>query len=191
MSKKLISVLSISAFLFGCKNFIELDYEPVEFKISGEAVVMTGVIDSDTEETLKTIIDENSQITTIVMQNVEGSVDDEANLILARYVRESSLNTHVPKGGLIASGGTDLFLSGVKRTISSNAKIGVHSWADGSGNEGAKLPKNHPEHSKYLNYYRTMGIPETFYWFTLEAASSDDMHWMSNEEQKLYKITTQ
>lgn len=191
MRKKLIITLCLSLFIFACFTLLLPDYDSAEFKVLGEAVVMNGVIDSDTEETLTILLDENPQVTTIVMENVEGSVDDEANLILARYIRGKGLNTHVPNNGLIASGGTDLFISGVKRTVGSNAKIGVHSWADGSGLEGVGLPRNHPEHRKYLEYYRAMGVPVAFYWFTLEAASSDDIHWMSIEEQKLYKLPTQ
>lgn len=190
MNTKLIVIFHVSFFLFGCSPLL-LDYDPAEFKLSGQTVVMNGVIDGGTEEKLRALLDENPQVTTIVMENVDGSVDDEANLDLARYVREKSLNTHVSDNGLIASGGTDLFLSGVKRTIGLNAKIGVHSWADGSGVEGIDLPKSDLEHRKYLDYYQAMDIPVAFYWFTLEAASSDDMHWMSTEEQKLYKLTTQ
>ena len=62
------------------------------------------------------------------MQNVQGSVDDEANIAAARLVRERGLNTLIPGSGMIASGGTDFFLAGVKRTVQPGAKIGVHSW---------------------------------------------------------------
>ena len=35
-----------------------------------------------------------------------------------------------------------------------------------------------------------MGIPEAFYWFTLEAAPPEGMHWMTEEEMKKYGIYT-
>ena len=50
--------------------------------------------------------------------------------------------------------------------------------------------KDHPEHQKYIRYYEEMDIPAEFYWYTLRAAPSDDMHWMSAEEQRRYKIAT-
>ena len=39
--------------------------------------------------------------------------------------------------------------------------------------------RDHEEHRVYLDFYEEMGIPEAFYWFTLEAASADEVHWMS------------
>ena len=83
--------------------------------------------------------------------------------------------------GMVALGGTDFFLAGVKRTAEPGAMIGVHSWS-GLIVEGAKVPKNDPEHQKYLLYYKAMGIPAEFYWYTLRAAPSGGMHWMSVEE---------
>ena len=36
-----------------------------------------------------------------------------------------------------------------------------------------------------------MGIPADFYWFTLEAAPADDIHWMSRDEMETYAVVTQ
>ena len=36
-----------------------------------------------------------------------------------------------------------------------------------------------------------MGIAEDFYWFTLNAADADDIHWMTRTEMKRYKMLTQ
>ena len=168
----------------------QLDYDPVEFEVIDESAIMTGIIDSDILDTIEDLLEDYPQVTTIVMQDVEGSVDDEANLNAARYIRQIGLNTHIPKGGLVASGGTDFFLAGVKRTAHSRAKIGVHSWADSDDIEGIELPKNHPEHRRYINYYKSLDIPTEFYWFTLRAAPSDNIHWMTKKEKKRYKITT-
>ncbi|WP_152558771.1 COG3904 family protein [Endozoicomonas numazuensis] len=136
------------------------------------------------------LLNENPQATTIVMEYVEGSVDDEANLEAARLVRLNKLNTLVPGDGLIASGGTDFFLAGLKRTIKEGAQIGVHSWAGFGIDDASKLPRTDPEHQEHLQYYKEMGIPADFYWYTLEAAPSDDIHWMTQEEIKRYKVAT-
>ena len=124
------------------------------------------------------------------MQNVEGSVDDEANLNAAKLVRAKGLNTLIPSDGIVASGGTDFFLAGTKRTVEDGAKIGVHSWAGAGIDNAAMLPKSHPEHQKYLQYYEEMGIASEFYWYTLVSASSDDIHWMTPMEQKKYQLAT-
>jgi hypothetical protein len=42
----------------------------------------------------------------------------------------------------------------------------------------------------YLNYYDEMGIPQSFYWYTLEAASAEDIHWMTESELEQYNMLT-
>ena len=187
MLKNTIILSCVALLLSACA--LLLDYEPVSFGVSGDAAIMTGVIDSNIGEKLQTLFDEHPEIKTIILQNVEGSVDDEANLEAARRVRERGLNTRIPGDGMVASGGTDFFLAGVKRTAEPGAMIGVHSWS-GLIVEGSKVPKNDPEHQKYLLYYKAMGIPAEFYWYTLRAAPSGGMHWMSVEEQRRYRVVT-
>lgn len=174
--------------LSGCATLD--DYEPVSFESSGDTLFMNGVIDSDVKIKLQKALRRNPRVTSITMENVEGSADDEANLEAARIVREKKLNTLVPSYGLIASGGTDFFLAGVKRTAEKGAKIGVHSWSGDDIKDARALPKDHIEHKRYLQYYKKMGIPSAFYWYTLEAAPSEGMHWMTPSEMKKYKITT-
>ncbi|MCW7553684.1 hypothetical protein NX722_13805 [Endozoicomonas gorgoniicola] len=186
--KKLI-IFALSLALFGCNNL--RDYEPVTFTVSDDTLIMNGVIDSNVKSKLQKALNASPKITSIVMENVEGSVDDEANLEAARLVRNHKLNTVIPSNGLVASGGTDFFLSGTNRTAQKGAKIGVHSWAGEGIEDPVKLPRNHIEHQKYLRYYKEMGIPDEFYWYTLESAPSNDMHWMTSSEIKKYNITTE
>jgi len=56
--------------------------------------------------------------------------------------------------------------------------------------EGADLPRDDEEHELYLEYCDEMGIPRSFYWRSLHAASSDDMHWMTEEELGEFKMLT-
>lgn len=185
-------VLTISVFLFVaciCKELDHDDYEIANFKVEGKNAYMSGVIDGKIKTTLEKMLEDNPQVETIVMLEVDGSVDDEANLQAARIVRERGLNTYIKSDGLIASGGTDFFLAGVKRTVEDGAKIGVHSWGDDEIGEGKDVPKNDPVHKEYLDYYKDMKIPSEFYWYTLEVASAKDIHWMTKEEQIKYKIS--
>ena len=52
------------------------------------------------------------------------------------------------------------------------------------------LPRNHPEHQKYLDFYRAVGIDTDFYWYTLQAAPAEGMHWMSESEMRSYAVGT-
>lgn len=167
------------------------DYEPVVFAVDGDTATMTGVIDHSIGERVRSLRADHPQVTTIVMLDVPGSVDDEANLAAARLVRDYGYHTVVPANGTIASGGVDFFIAGVTRTAESGAMLGVHTWGSGwLGPVGADLPRDHPEHIRYLDYYAQMGVPAEFYWFTLEAAPVQTVHYMTAQELRRYGVVT-
>ncbi|MBI1492922.1 COG3904 family protein [Halocynthiibacter styelae] len=177
-----LAVLSLSACGFGAG---------IETVQASDAVIVTGVIDAYTEEDLREAVKSNPSASKLVLQYVPGSSDDEASLTgLSRFVRGSGLTTIVPANGMVASGGTDLLTMGAVRIIEPGACIGVHTWAAGFNVSGADLPRNAPEHELYLQFYRDMGIDEAFYWFTLEAAGPDEIHWMSDAEINRFKLST-
>lgn len=161
-----------------------------QFQVDGDRAIMTGVINYNMSDKVKTLMEKNPQVKTIVMESVPGSINDVENLKASRLIREYGLNTYVPEGGMVASGGTDFFCAGVERGAHESAVVGVHSWAGEGVDNAAELPKDHPEHQKYLDYYREMGIPEDFYWFTIEAAPAESMHSMSPEELQKYGLIT-
>ena len=162
---------------------------PLTLKVDGTVVVMRGELNSDSPEQVGKLIEDNPDLETIIMEDVPGSLDDVATLEAARLVREAGLNTEVPADGEIASGGVDFFLAGVERTVAEGGKVGVHSWSDRL-TEGSELPQDDPEHRLYLDYYADMGIDEAFYWFTLSAAASRDIHWMTRDELEQHSIIT-
>ncbi len=155
---------------------------------SADTVFMNGVIGSDTLQVIQTLLGNYPQVKTIVMQNVPGSMDDEINLLAAMEIRKHGIATHIPADGMVASGGTDMFLAGINRTIDVGARLGVHSWSDGSGKVALDYPRDHQEHVKYIDYYNVMGITADFYWYTLEAASAQTIHWMTEQEIAQYGI---
>jgi len=156
-----------------------------------DTVYMNGVIGSDTLEVMQTLLNSHPQIKTIVMQNVPGSMDDDTNLLASMEIRKRGIATHIPVDGMVASGGTDMFLAGVKRTAEAGAKLGVHSWSDDSGKVALDFPRDHQEHVKYLDYYKAIGIDTSFYWYTLEAAPAEDIHWMTAQEIAQYGVLTE
>lgn len=162
-----------------------------EFTVDGELLYMNGYICSKTPEQLKKVIAKNPEIETIVMKKVTGSLDDESNFPMAEWVRENGLNTYLTKNSEVASGGTDFFLAGNKRTIENGAKIGVHSWRDTSGVEAKDLPKDHPDYEMNRNYIEKMLGKDDFYWYTIYAAPADGMYYMSNEEILKYNMITE
>ena len=185
MTHKFLSIAACLALLASCAE----QYTPVSFVAQDDQIVATGTIDDTTLAAFQDVTADNPEIRTLVLQYIEGSVDDDANVVFSREVHRAGFDTIVPSGGMVASGGTDLFLAGVQRTLQPGACVGVHSWA-GSGIVATDLPEDDPEHDRYLDYFQDIGVDEEFYWYTLEAAPADSMHWMTATEANQFRMTT-
>lgn len=164
--------------------------DPATFQVQGTTATMIGTIDGTTPAAVQQLIANNPQVTMIILQNVPGSADDDANLQASRMVRQAGLDTHIPAGPGVASGGTDFFLAGVNRTMDAGAIVGVHAWQDENGSGKTQKDANpnwatSPEHQSYLQYYTEMGIadPNGFYCYTLDAAPPVDIYNMNAAEK--------
>lgn len=158
-----------------------------------KAILLDGVINSSAYNAFKLLCEENPTIKQLNIVNCDGSINDDINLKLSKYIYDKGFDIHLNDNGLIASGGTDLFLAGHKRTLGKNTKVGVHSWGDSNQNiKATDFPKGHKFHLPYIEYYQSIGFTkqqaEDFYYFTINSASADDIYWMTKEEIKLYQI---
>lgn len=191
----------ILPFLFvSCNAFLPREIRELEkmdiFSVSAdkEAIVLNGVINSSALEEFKSIAKVNPSVKRIEIVNCEGSINDEVNLELAQYIYEQQYDIHLLDNGLIASGGTDLFLAGRKRSKGANTRIGVHSWAGGKDEKATDFPVGHENHLPYITYYKAVGYAqqaaEDFYYFTINAAPADDIHWMTDTEIAKYAMLT-
>lgn len=168
------------------------------FKVQDDnrTAIMDGEIDDKSLDKYNAMIAAYPGLERINIAECGGSSDDEINLQLSLKVHQKGIEIHLNDDGLIASGGVDFFLAGVKRTKGSNTRIGVHSWGgeDDDGNEikATDFPKGHAYHQPYINYYVSIGFTqqeaEDFYYFTINAAGPDDIHWMTDAEIAQYTI---
>ena len=163
--------------------------EVTKFEVRGDELWMNGEINSKTLGQFEDVIAENPNITTIVEENVPGSLNDDTMIELAYRVRELGLNTRLLAHSEIDSGGVDLFLAGVERTMDDGAHIGVHSWSDGV-REATDYEPDAPEHEKNRKYIEDMLGSDEFYWFTINAAPADDIHRMTNDEIVRFGLLT-
>ncbi len=156
-------------------------------------VEMDGDITTSSLDDFKKLLNEFPKIKQITIINCGGSLDDEANLKLSKLVHDKKIGTHVADNGMIASGGVDFFLAGVKRTIGKNVQIGVHSWS-GEKEVATDFPKGHENHLEYINYYKSIGLTqkqaEDFYYFTIYSAPADGIHIMTEKEIETYNMIT-
>ncbi|MEJ8562946.1 alpha/beta hydrolase [Yoonia sp. GPGPB17] len=164
--------------------------ETTKFRVEGTQLFMEGEINSKTLGQFEEIYAANPQIETLVELNVPGSIDDDTMIALAYRVRELGLNTHLTDTSEIYSGGVDLFLAGVERTMEPAAIVGVHSWSDGF-KDAADFPRHAPEHEQNRLYIERMLGDDAFYWFTIYAAPADDIYVMTEEEIRQYGLLTQ
>lgn len=168
--------------------------EVTVFQVTGagqDVLLMQGTINSDTPDQLNAILRAEPQIQTIVLLQCLGSSDDEANFPMARGVRERGLNTHLTAESEIYSGCVDFFLAGYARTMEPGARIGVHSWYDDDDEmDGVDYPRDAPDHELNRRYVEDMLGTDAFYWFTLEAAPADGMHYMTYDEIARFGLLT-
>lgn len=167
----------------------EHDHTPLEFHIEGDRILAIGEIDGTSLDAFENVVADHPGIRILVLDHVGGSVDDDANVEFSRVVRNMGFTTVVPSHGLVASGGTDLFLAGASRIVEPGACVGVHSWAAETFT-ATDISRKSAEHDRYLDYYDDIEIEPAFYWFTIQAAPADGMHWMTAMEVDQYGVAT-
>lgn len=176
------------------QNFMTMTYlnlkTTTRLEVKDKNLYMDGIINEKTYDQFVKILNDNPQIKTLVEGDVPGSIDDDTMIKLAYFIRDKGLNTKILSNSDINSGGVDLFLAGVERTMEKGAKIGVHSWSDGE-KDAAEYPVDSPKHEANRKYIETMLGSDDFYWFTIYAAAADSIHQMTKKEITRYKLLTQ
>jgi hypothetical protein len=153
--------------------------------IDGTTVRMAGDVTTATPRQFAAMLAAFPGLKRLEMVDCPGSLDEAANLILARAIRRQGMETIVPAGGSIRSGAVELWLAGVTRRAAPDAEFGVHSWANEHGREANDYPANDPVHAEYLGYYREMGLNDAkareFYALT-NATPFDDVRYLSRDD---------
>ena len=157
--------------------------------VDGETARMAGSVTGATPQDFAAMLAAHPGLKRIELIDCPGSLDEEANLRLARMVRRAGLATHIPEGGSVRSGAVELFLAGVTRSAHPSAEFGVHSWRDEAGLEARDYPADDPVHAEYLDYYREMGLDadaaRAFYALT-NASSYDQMRYLTKADIARY-----
>jgi hypothetical protein len=162
-------------------------------EIKGNEAYLSCDLGTVTYSQIKNLIETNPEVKTIVMTQISGSVNDAVNMHTGRLLHENGFTTKLLSDSDIASGGVDLFCAGKKRVVEKGAKIGVHSWCCVNEFTAIELPKEHPAHQYQVDYFTmVLGAEKgpAFYFYTLEAAAFDDIHYMTDEEIEKWNIAT-
>ncbi len=184
LNRSYLSIISLVCLtlLSGCLH--DITYEDMtDTKVVEDKLYVSGTLNAQTYDELSQIIETNPQLTTLVLEDIDGSIDDEINLQTALMVHQAGLNTYLPSNGFIESGAVDLFCAGHQRFAERGAHVGVHSWGDDEQNtSGDEFDRNSEEHQMYVDYFEQVGCPVSFYWFTIDAAPADDIYVMTDKE---------
>lgn len=165
------------------------------YTVQGSDAIVTGDLGNYIVNQVLEINANHPEVNRIVLTEIPGSLDDRPVFKASRMVRKAGYNTHVPANSFIGSGGVNLFTSGVKRTrVDETSRIFVHSWCCTDDNKtGDELPEDHPAHQAEIVFFNEMlgkPIGRDFYFFTLNAASFEGGHAMTQAELTQYSLLT-
>lgn len=164
------------------------------FRLEDKVAYLNGELGSSTYKQVEYLIKNHPEVKKIVFEEVPGSINDEVNVLTGRMIRDAGYTTEIKSDSMIASGGVDLFLAGTERIVADGARVGVHSWSDGGDEmKPADLPRDHPAHRHQIKYFSYV-MPDNgvdFYFYTLNAAPAEGIHWMSDEEKEEWGIATE
>ncbi|QXF10836.1 MULTISPECIES: alpha/beta hydrolase [Sphingopyxis] len=153
--------------------------------VNGTTARMSGDVDGATPRQFAAMLAAFPGVRRLEMIDCPGSLDEEANLILARAIRRAGLETVVPSGGSVRSGAVELWLAGSTRRAAPDAEFGVHSWADEYGREAKDYPASDPVHAEYIGLYREMGMDDAharaFYALT-NATPFDQVRYLTRDD---------
>jgi len=153
--------------------------------VDGTTARMSGDVDDATPRQFAAMLAAFPGVKRLEMIDCPGSLDEEANLILARAIRRAGLETVVPSGGSVRAGAVELWLAGSTRRAAPHAEFGVHSWADEYGREAKDYPASDPVHAEYIGLYREMGMDDAharaFYALT-NATPFDQVRYLTRDD---------
>ncbi|WP_194954429.1 alpha/beta hydrolase [Sphingopyxis solisilvae] len=153
--------------------------------VDATTVRMAGDVTSATPRQFAAMLAAFPGLKRLEMVDCPGSLDEEANLILARAIRRAGMETIVPSGGSVRSGAVELWLAGATRRAAPDAEFGVHSWADEYGREANDYPPNDPVHAEYLGLYRELGMDDAraraFYALT-NSTPFDEVRYLTRDD---------
>ena len=185
----IFALVGVGLILLSALAFQGSDPDLLRFEVEGERAFGYGFTDGRSETIIRELTRDHPQVETLVFVNMPGTRDVTSNYRLARSIRRAGLNTELLPQSRIASGAVDLFLAGVDRTVACGALIGVHAWGSSGFDAQDAVWDNHRSYSR--DFLSDMGVDPDFYDFRTQAAGSESIHWMNDEEIERWKLPTE
>lgn len=148
-----------------------------------------GGTDVNSFDDVRNQLDANPQVQTIVLRHVPGTTHLGENTRIARLIRARGIDTHLESSSFIASGGVDLFLAGVERTMECGARIGVHSWQNENGDNPRSLGFD-PIEDGMRAFHAEIDVDPDFYSFARDAAPHSSLYFLDRDDLERFDILT-
>ena len=129
--------------------------------VDGRTAALVGATDARSPAAFRAMLRDHPGLSVLEFRDCPGTVEDHANLELGRLIRAADLAVHVPEHGSVRSGAVELVFAGRELIIDDGAEFAVHAWMDNAGQGAGDYSADSPEHRKYLDYYREMGMSGT------------------------------
>lgn len=161
----------------------------VWFEVEWTTAYMYGKIDDRIYSTVRQLFSSHPSIEKIVMIYVPWSHDDFKNFEAIQYIRRQDIVVEIWPKWFIASWWVDFLLAWTTRNIYAGASIGVHSWRYLWVSNANSLDKDDERHQPWLDFYDSIDMDQDYYWFVLDNATADEVHWLSPEELVRFDFT--
>ena len=161
-------------------------------KLDQFSVQLDGTLGSDSLGVLRRYIGSHPDTSNLILGDMPGTIDVDATVSMARWVRKRGLETSITEDSAIASGAVDLFIGGAYRSIECGATVGVHAWSydDGIAASDIKNPNDY-RHKAQIAFLDDMGLDgQAFYWFTINAAPPERIYLMTEEEINQFSLSS-
>lgn len=153
---------------------------------------LVGITDEQTPREFAAMLRDYPALAELDLIECPGTFDDHANLALGRMIRRAGLETHVPADGSVRSGAVELFIAGAHRSIDEGARFAVHAWEDEDGLQATDYPADAPDNTKYVAYYREMGMSAdaaTSFYAMTNSVPNEGALWLSAGDMRRWVQT--
>ncbi len=92
-------------------------------KVVDNKALINGTLGTNTYIQITDLTQNHPEVKTLVLQQIDGSINDAINMHTGRLVRNAQLTTLIPADGDVYSGGVDLFAAGFERKYEPSERL--------------------------------------------------------------------
>lgn len=155
----------------------------LEFSVVNERLIVRGEVSIRTPAAFADVMDQNPQVSVVVLQQVKSVTNVRAVLEIGRMIRERGVNVALQSDSDIHAEAVFLFMAGVERSMVAGAQIGLGRWIERDFSRS-------PDFGGIREYSVEMLGSDAFYLFALRKGPSDGIYVMTEDEIAQFGLLT-